>query len=121
MRACGGAISYGCGCVNCAKEAYVDVSYIAGLWNTPADLPSNVKLVLATLAQDWKRLMATAGATAPDGFVSQFSSMDYSERRGLLRPTAIGTSPAHNMAAQVFRKHKVNRMMGLRGRPSVTG
>lgn len=121
VRAESAGISLGCACVSCGLEAYVDVTYVAGLWNTPADLPADVRLALATLAQDWKRLMLTAGATAADGFVTQWSSMDYSERRGLLRRTAIGTSPAQNLAANVFRKYKINRMVGLRGRPTVSG
>jgi len=121
VRSSQASISAGCGCVLCNKEAWIDVTYIAGVWNTLADIPATVKLALVTLAQDWKGLMATAGAAAAAAFVDQWSSMDYSERRGLLTKTAAGSSPAANLAAAVFRKYKVSRMVALRGRPSVTG
>ena len=65
--------------------------------------------------------METAGGSAADGYVDQWSSMDYSEKRGLLQRTAIGPSPAANMAQRVFRKLRVNRMLSLRGRPSQGG
>jgi len=121
IRSSEASISAGCGCVMCNKEAWVDITYVAGAWNTPADIPATVKLAIATLAQDWKSLALSGGATASAGFVDQWSSMDYSERLGLLAKTEAGSSPAANLAAGVFRKYKVKRMVALRGRPSVGG
>jgi hypothetical protein len=121
IRSSEAAISAGCGCVMCNKEAWLDVTYVAGLYNTPADMPSSVKIAIATLAQDWKRLMDTAGGSAADGFIDQWSSMDYSEKRGLLQRTPGGPSPAANAAWLALRKLRVNRMVALRGRPSQGG
>jgi len=121
IRSSEASISAGCGCVMCNKEAWVDIVYIAGAWDTPADIPATVKLAIATLAQDWKNLALSGGATVSAGFIDQWSSMDYSERLGLLVKTDAGSSPAANLAAMVFRKYKVKRMVALRGRPSVTG
>jgi hypothetical protein len=121
VRPTDAGICAGCGCVLCNKEAWIDVTYVAGVWNTLGDIPATVKLAIATLAQEWKQIMATAGASAASALVTQWSSMDYSETKGLQVKTAAGPSPAANLAAGVFRRYKVNRMVGLRGRPSVTG
>ena len=119
VRREGLALSAGCCCAAENKPTNVDVTYVAGIWNTPADLPGTVKMALAILAQEYKELMNTAGATAGAGFVNSWRSMDYSETGGLLSKTVIGASPQANMAARLLRKYKVLRMAAFRGRPSV--
>lgn len=119
VRREGVALSANCCCAAENKPTNVDVTYVAGLWNTPADLPDTVKMALAILAREYKQLMDTAGATAGAGFVNQWRSMDYSETGGLLSKTLIGASPEANMAARFLRKYQVRRMVAFRGRPSV--
>jgi hypothetical protein len=121
VREAGGAIAAGCGCLGCGKPAWVDVAYVAGIWNTPADIPISVKMALAVLAAEAKDIAGSGGASVGAGFVNSWRSMDYSESSGLQAKTPLGTSAAANYAYQKLRKYKVRRMAGLRGRPSVIG
>jgi hypothetical protein len=121
VRASDAPISGGCGCVMCNREAWIDITYVAGAWNTPGDIPADVKLAIATLAQEWKALALSGGASAGAAFVTQWSSMDYSEQLGALVNTPADKSAAANLAATVFRRYRVNRMVGFRGRPAIDG
>jgi hypothetical protein len=114
----GVAFCGGCCCAAQNKPAWVDVTYVAGLWDTLADMPGTVKMALAILAREYKQLMQTAGASAGSGFVNSWRSMDYSETGGLLSKTVIGSSPEANYAARLLRKYQVRRMVAFRGRPA---
>lgn len=121
VRACGSSIAGGCNCLGAGLAAWVDVSYVAGIWNTLADIPDTVKMALAVLAQEAKDIAASSGANVGAGFVNSWRSMDYSETVGLQGKTPLGTSAAANYAYQKLRKYKVRRMAAFRGRPSVIG
>jgi hypothetical protein len=121
VRDAGSAITAGCGCLGCGRPAWVDVAYVAGLWNTPADIPDSVKLSLAVLAAEAKDISGSGGANVGAGFVNSWRSMDYSESAGLQATTPLGSSAAANFAYQKLRKYKIRRMVGFRGRPSVIG
>ncbi len=117
IRASSASLSAGCGCLLCNKPAYVDFDYVAGLWACVEDLPDKVKLALAVLAKEFKELMETDGASASAAFVDQWSSMDYSEKRGFAAKTSLGASPQANMAARLLKGYRIRRMPALRGRP----
>lgn len=111
------AICQGCSCVRCSLPAYVDWTYTAGIWNALEDLPYDVKVALAILAKEQRSLAESDGAEMADGFVDQWRSMDYSERRGLLRRSKLGTSASANQAERLLKKYRIRRMVGMRSRP----
>jgi len=118
VRASSGAISAGCTCLLDLKPAWVDVTYVAGIWACLADIPATVKVALAILAKEFQALGASGGATVSASFVTEWQSMDYQERLNLTT-TVLGSSPQANMAARLLRGYRVTRMVGFRGRPAV--
>ena len=117
LRSTEAAICQGCSCIRCAMPAYVDVTYTAGIWNALGDLPYDVMVGLAILAKEQRGLAESDGSVMADGFVDEWRSMDYSERRGLLRRTALGSSPSANQAERLLKKYRIRRMVGFRSRP----
>lgn len=121
VRASLGSVASGCSCILDSKPVWVTVTYVAGLWNSLGDMPDDVKFAIAILTSEFVALAAGGGAGVNAGFVTQWSSMDYSESLGLLQTSILGSSPAANWALRLLRPYKVRRMVGFRGRPSVTG
>ncbi len=117
IRAGAGAIAAGCGCLACGLPAWVDICYIAGLWASLADMPDGVKVAVAILAQEFQALVGGGGANINASFVTQWSSMDYSETLALVG-TVLGSSAQASMADRLLRPFKVKRMVGFRGRPA---
>jgi len=103
-----------CACAATGRPSQIQVCYMAGLWNTLADVPRSVLIALGLIAQWYAEVMETSGEQASTAFVSQWSSMDYSESYDFLEKNIIGTSPQLALAWNNLRRYKTRRGVAMR-------